>query len=172
MNEHPTGAGSVPRVPTLEDFPESGINALATFPQRAWARVLDTFLVMALVSVFLPLVPVQLDDPEEASLALIWFLGLWVVLAGAYDTIAVARWGVTVGKLALGTRVARFVDGERPTWEQAGMRILLPLAGATALGVVGLPIVGAGTVYMSSLSNPFGRGWHDRAGGTIVIRTR
>ena len=172
MSEHATGTGSVPRVPSIEDFPESGTNALATFAQRAWARVLDTFLVMALVSIFLPVLPVDLADPEQTTVALIWFLGLWVLLAGAYDTIAVAVWGVTVGKVALGTRVARFVDGERPTWEQSGMRILLPLTGATALGAVGLPIVGAGTVYLSSLSNPFGRGWHDQAGGTVVIRTR
>ena len=172
MSDPATGAGSVPRVPSLEDFPETGTNALATFSQRAWARVLDTFLVLTLVSSAIPFIPADANNPDEQAAALIWFLGLWVVVAGVYETVAVAGFGLTVGKVVFGTRVARFLDGDRPRWDQALMRCLLPLAGATGLGIVGLPVIGAGTVYLSSLSNPFGRGWHDQAGGTIVIRTR
>lgn len=172
MSDDASGAGSVPRVPALEDFPETGTNALASFTQRAWARVLDTFLVLTLVFTVVPLLPFDAEDPEQSAVLLVWILVLWAVAAGAYETIAVAVFGLTVGKAVFGTRVARFVDGERPTWDQALLRALLPLAGATGLGVLGLPIIGAGTVYLSSLANPFGRGWHDQAGGTIVIRTR
>jgi len=167
-------AGSVPKVPTLEDFPETGTNALATFAQRAWARIIDTFLTLFVVLALVPLLPLRtmVDDPEQAVAAIVWSLALWAVVAGSYETIAVALFGVTAGKAAFGIRVARFADGRRPTWEQALMRCLLPLAGATGLGAFGFPVIGAGTVYLSSLSNPLGRGWHDHAGGTIVIRTR
>jgi uncharacterized RDD family membrane protein YckC len=166
------GAGSARRVPALEDFPETGTNALASFGQRAWGRTLDTFLTLGFVSILLQAAPVDVADPEQTTAALIWFLALWVLTAGVYETVAVAMTGLTVGKIAFGTRVARFVDGGRPTWEQSLLRCLLPLAGATSLGAFGLPVIGAGTVYLSSLSDPFGRGWHDQAGGTVVIRTR
>jgi len=172
VSDDAAGAGSARRVPAIEDFPETGTNALATFSQRAWARVMDTFLTLGFVSVLLELAPIDITDPEQSGVAWIWFLGLWAVAAGIYETAAIAIFGVTVGKLALGTRVARFVDGERPTWDQALLRCLLPLAGATALGAIGLPVIGAGTVYLTSLSDGFGRGWHDQAGGTVVIRTR
>jgi uncharacterized RDD family membrane protein YckC len=160
------------RVPKVEDFPETGTNALASFGQRAWGRMLDTFVTLAVVSLILELSPIDATDPDQEVVAFITFLALWVVVAAAYETAALALFGLTVGKLAFGTRVARFVDGDRPGWDQSLLRCLLPLAGATVLGAFGLPVIGAGTVYLSSLSDAFGRGWHDHAGGTVVIRTR
>ena len=59
MSDDVSGAPSARRVPRLEDFPESGSNALAPFAQRAWGRFLDTFLVLGFVSWIIQAVPVE-----------------------------------------------------------------------------------------------------------------
>jgi uncharacterized RDD family membrane protein YckC len=166
---------SVPRIPSVDDFPESGVNALATFAQRAWARALDTVLVYVPLVIVAVTLAIDFEHPEEQIdlTEVTWLPFAWVVVAGLYETITVATWGATIGKVALGTRVARYADGERPTYEQALLRCLLPLAaGALVWVLFGSAIVGAMVVYLTALANDLGRGWHDQAGGTVVIRTR
>jgi uncharacterized RDD family membrane protein YckC len=166
------GGSPAPRVPTVDDFPESGPNALATFSQRAWARVLDTLIVFYVFYRLAQYAPIRYEETDLVVANLGWLLLGWVLLAGAYEVILVAISGRTAGKMVIGTRVARYADGANPTWSQATLRSLPPLAAATVLGRFGLPVVGAGAVYLSSLSNPLVRGWHDLAAGTVVIRTR
>ena len=63
--------------------------------------------------------------------------------------------------------------GSKPTIEQAALRCLLPTAaGMIALVVTQQPLIGAMVVFASAFFNPLRRGWHDEAGGTIVVRTR
>ena len=171
MNDDVTRNMSAPRIPSVDDFPESGVNALATFPQRAWARVLDTVLV--LYATYLIIGSFLTTDPSEDTdlTQILWVLFVWVAVAAAYEVTMVAVAGTTVGKIVLGTRVARFTDGDKPTVSQAALRCLLPLVAAAALILV-LPIIGAAAVYLSALANPMLRGWHDQAAGTVVIRTR
>ncbi len=172
MTDGAAGSGSRPTIPTIDDFPDSGPNALAAFSQRAFARVLDTTIVFYVLYLLAPYAPIDYEDPALATATLGWLLLAWVVLAGAYEIILVAVSGRTAGKMIFGMRIARFADGATATWGQATLRCLPPLAAATALGQLGLPVLGAGAVYLSSLSNPLARGWHDLAAGTVVIRTR
>ena len=77
-------------------------------------------------------------------------LGVWFVLTA----VAVAAFGITPGMAVLGIRVA-------PLRSDAGRR-----AGAvlrTALLALVLPAL---------VRDGDGRGWHDRAAATIVVRTR
>lgn len=167
--------GPAPRVPTIDDFPESGTNALATITQRAWARTLDSLIVFFVAQALLDSIPVDLGDPAEDPRILLVFAGLWILVSAAYDTVLGATIGTTVGKFVLGTRIARFADGARPSWGQAALRGLVPVVPVAALASLVPPVywlVASGGVYLSSLANPLGRGWHDLAGGSVVIRTR
>ena len=73
---------------------------------------------------------------------------LWAVLAVAYEAPLVAWRGQTVGKLALGIKVARLDDGRPPLWWQATMRIGLPAVLLSIPHPIG--IVAASVVYFSS----------------------
>jgi len=163
------------RVPTIDDFPESGTNALATTTQRAWARVLDTLIVLFVARAVLNSIPLDFGDPSEDTRIFLVLAALWVLVSAVYDTVLVATIGTTLGKFVLGTRIARFTDGAKPTWGQAALRGLLPVVPVAALATLAAPVFwlfGTGGVYLSALANPFGRGWHDLAAGSVVIRTR
>lgn len=158
-----------PHLPTLEDFPERGPNSLGTIANRAMARGIDTLIVFA---PFLVAMVVLVDGngaSEEVRLPW-WFFALEVLAVAVYDFVFIAWRGRTPGKAALGLRVARYADGKRPTPGQAAQRALVPAAAAA----VPWPFVGAwwSVVYVSALWSPLRRGWHDQAGGTLVIATR
>jgi uncharacterized RDD family membrane protein YckC len=102
------------------------------------------------------------------SQSLVAFTIAMTAVALVYQTVMIALLGRTVGKLALGTRVVRSTDGTRPGWTEAVMRALLPLS-LGAIPSVGLFLV----VFAYSLTmwNPLRQGLHDRAAGTLVVRT-
>ena len=153
-----------------EDFPRSGPYALGTIWQRALARTFDVLLVA------LPLAVALLATAEVRDGQLVvdevpgWVLPAQVGIQVVYETIAVALWGRTLGKLLLGLRVTRFSDGKRPGWGQSAQRIVLPSV-AWAIPIDGSGVLAAG-VYLTSVFEPLRRGWHDRYAGTIVLRTR
>ena len=73
----------------------------------------------------------------------------------------------------LGLRIARYADGGRPDWGQAALRALLPAAGgAVCFALLQVSTFGLVLVLASAYFLPLRRGWHDVAGGTVVIRTR
>jgi len=105
---------------------------------------------------------------------------LLVALPVAYEFLMTGWRGQTVGKMTLRLRVIRYADGGRATWQQSAFRALVPAVpqflalmvpagdeGARfLLGLVGL------WVYASAVFDVLLRGIHDRAAGTIVLRTR
>jgi len=161
----PTGADS---------FPATGPNALAKFGPRAIARLLDVALVavplLAGVSVVLVLGDYDPNRASEGDALPPWLAAAWFVTVFTYETLAVAWKGRTLGKLALGIRVARFDNGRRPLWWQAGIRVALPAVIATIPHPL-TQIVFIG-IYFSSQFDPMGRGLHDKAAGTVVVTTR
>ena len=93
-----------------------------------------------------------------------------IALTGAsfvYQTLMIGLLGRTVGKIALGTRVVRLLDGRRPNWSEAAIRSLVPLA------LQSIPRVGVFLwlmVYSLAMWSPLRQGLHDRAAGTLVVR--
>ena len=160
-----------PRVPTEPDhFPAAGPNALAPLPHRIAARGIDLLVVglpIALVALAVVEVRDGRIDPESVPW---WLLIVQVVVAVIYETLAVALFGTTLGKWALGLRVVRYADGRRPDTGRAAQRALLP----NAFAAVPLFFVAIGqwVVYGSSAFHPLRRGWHDRYAGTLVVRSR
>jgi uncharacterized RDD family membrane protein YckC len=76
--------------------------------------------------------------------------------------------GATLGKMAVGVRVAMLENGQNPTLSAAFTRWVIPaVAGAV------LPLFEA-VIFLSPLfdSTHRNRGWYDLAAKTIVVRTK
>jgi len=161
------------RLPRPEDFPSSGPNSLASIGQRGIARVIDELLL--LVPFTLASLPfLTLEEGQLTGEVPVWLLAIQVAVGVLYEVVLLALWGRTLGKHLLGLRVARFTDGERPAWSQALLRVLLVSAAVVAVDAVlpGLGALAAVGIYLTALRDPLRRGWHDHAGGTVVVRYR
>jgi uncharacterized RDD family membrane protein YckC len=153
-------------VPSFEVAPE-GAGARATIAQRAAARLLDVFLVVLLPGGAL-LWTFGERDGNQVRFPL-WALLVSVAIAGAYEVGLVATRGATLGKQLMGIRVVRYLDGGLPTWGMSAIRFLVPSLQYTAVLLFQLLAL---VVYLSAAWNPERRGLHDRASGTLVVRTR
>jgi len=155
--------------PRAQDFPPSGPNSLASLLQRLAGWLLDVLVtIVPATAVLVPFIDLQevVDTGELPTYATAIPLLVWLV----YEVVLLTWLGRTLGCWVLGIRVARYADGQKPTFEQASLRSLLP----ASIAAIPIPIINAGwiVVYMGALYNPLRRGFHDFAGGTVVIRTR
>jgi uncharacterized RDD family membrane protein YckC len=139
---------------------------LAPIIRRIGGLVLDQIVVaLPVVMVVVALGFTPSDD--VTSKALLVFNIAVTSVAFCYETTMIALLGRTVGKLAMGTRVVRLVDGARPDWSESAMRALVPLS----LGAIPRVGVFLGVlVYSLALWNPLRQGLHDKAAGTLVVR--
>ena len=115
--------------------------------------------------VLLPFVTVE--DNKVTSIPG-WAILPFVVMMVIYE-VALETWlGQTLGKMLLGVRVARLVNGTGPDVSQVTLRALLPAS------VLALPVISIAYpfVYLTAGFSPMRRGVHDHAGGTVVVRTR
>jgi uncharacterized RDD family membrane protein YckC len=155
-----------PRPRGPDDFPSAGPNSLASIGQRAAARTIDTALIaVPAVLVLLPFVTVE---GNKVTALPAWAILPFVVMMVLYE-VALETWiGQTLGKLLLGVRVARLVNGKGPDVSQVTLRALVPAS------VLVLPFVSVlyPFVYLTAGFSPMRRGVHDHAGGTVVVRTR
>ena len=156
-------------LPTPESFPATGPNALAQPWTRAVARLADTAIVSAPYMFIVVVVLAITGDLNDDEFPL-WVRPMWAVLAVAYEAPLVAWRGQTVGKFALGIKVARLDNGRPPLWWQATMRIGLPAVLLSIPHPIG--IVAASVVYFSSSWDVLRRGGHDKAAGTVVVASR
>jgi uncharacterized RDD family membrane protein YckC len=174
---HPPSETPMPVGP--ESFPRTGVNSLATLGSRGLARALDALIVGLPYSLVVGIVLLIANGGEsmtadsmegstaQAQVALIGPLLAIVVL---YETVTVALWGQTLGKLALGIRVARQVNGRCPLWWEAGVRIGLPAV--VALIPVPFALAVAMGLFTTAGFDPMRRNLTDRAAGTVVVRAR
>jgi uncharacterized RDD family membrane protein YckC len=155
-----------PRPRGPDDFPSAGPNSLASIGQRAAARTIDTVLIA--VPAALVLLPFVTVEGNKVTAMPKWAILPFVVMMVVYE-VALETWiGQTLGKLLLGVRVARLVNGKGPDVSQVTLRALVPAS------VLVLPFVSVlyPFVYLSAGFSPMRRGVHDHAGGTVVVRTR
>jgi uncharacterized RDD family membrane protein YckC len=139
---------------------------LAPIGRRVGGLILDQVIVILPVVVVVLAVGFTPSDGVTSD-SLLFFNVTVTSVAFVYETLMIALVGRTVGKIALGTRVVRLMDGGRPGWSEAAMRALVPLS----LGAI--PQVGvllAVLVYSLALWNPLRQGLHDKAAGTLVVR--
>ncbi|OLT16142.1 hypothetical protein BJF78_14660 [Pseudonocardia sp. CNS-139] len=126
-------------------LPAEGVGSVAGFGRRAAALAVDWLVAYGIALL------VAGPDPQ-GNPQLGWIiLGLWYLLTA----VPVAVFGASAGMTALGIRVA-------------------PLGGAA---VVGVPRALLRTALVALVLPPVfrdedGRGWHDLATRTVVVRTR
>ena len=139
---------------------------LAPIGRRVAGLILDQLLI-AFPAVIVVVAIGFTPSDTVTSRSLLTFNIALTSAAFVYETVMIAMLGRTVGKMALGTRVVRLVDGRRPGWSEAAMRALVPLAfGAIPKVGVFLGVM----VYSLALWNPLRQGLHDKAAGTLVVR--
>ena len=159
-------------VPVRSDqFPASGPNSLGSIGRRLAGRLIDGFIIgipgsLALAPHFDP------DDAVSPYDGPAWLYYLVVLVVPAIYEIAFVAWrGQTIGKLAMGLRVARVDDGAVPNLYQAAVRALLPIAVAN-IPLQPISSLAAIGIYLAALMSPLRQGLHDRAAGTVVVSTR
>lgn len=126
-------------------LPPTGAGSVAGFGRRLAAVTVDWFLALFIAGLFTG------RDPFGGGSNLSWIvLGVWFVITAA----AVAAFGITPGMAAVGIRVAS-LDSTLVGVPRAVLR--------TALLALVVPALAR---------DGDGRGWHDRATSTVVVRTR
>jgi uncharacterized RDD family membrane protein YckC len=162
---------------TRDELPPTGHGAIAPPIKRAVALIIDYILVTSILygPVIAPHVKTKnkqltLNLPVSAEII------LWAVPV-VYAAICIAFRGQTIGGWIMAVRVVRYVDGGPVAPYQALIRALLPAL--PSLVASGLPSSIGGVVqllqiviYLSIFFDPLQRGFHDKASGTIVIRSR
>ena len=99
-----------------------------------------------------------------------------MALSAAYEIVAVAARGQTVGKVVMATKVVDAASGTVPTVSHAMLRWLVLIAGsllALAVPVVApFDVIYTIVVLLPILRPPFHRGVHDTAARTVVTSLR
>lgn len=141
---------------------------LAPLWRRVVGLVIDQLLVAAPV---FAVVAAAGSTPADAldSDSMVWSSMAMTGLALVYETVGVWRWGRTVGKWAMRTKVVHVADGGPVALSSAVLRALVP----AAFGVVPQvgPILGF-AVYLLAFFDPRRQGLHDKAAGTLVGQVR
>ena len=93
---------------------------------------------------------------------------LVVVVYPAYEMVAVALFGRTLGMAVAHVAVVSAVDGTTPSVRQSVRRfvvltlpLLVPLAG----------VLGSLVIFAVGVRHPLKQGWHDRVAETVVVST-
>jgi uncharacterized RDD family membrane protein YckC len=157
-----------PRPHEATDFPATGINSLASFTQRGTARGIDA--MVPLVPVLAILMTLALRDGSSTAALPRWPVFVGIAIAVVYETAFVAWRGQTPGKMLLGVRVARLVDGTTPDRAQSALRSLVPASALSLPGALGIGLYLF--VLLMAVPSELRRGIHDQAGGTVVVRSR
>src|SRR4051794_12369384 len=127
--------------------PRTGPGSAAGFGRRLAAVTVDWFLALFIAGLFTGPDPLATGSGSNAQ----WIvLGVWFLITA----LAVAAFGITPGMAVLGLRVAS-LDSTLVGVPRAVLR--------TALLALVIPALAR---------DGDGRGWHDRASRTIVVRTR
>jgi uncharacterized RDD family membrane protein YckC len=166
-----TGLPYPPEPPLVrDDLPDKGPGAPASWGLRAGARIFDYILLSLPAAALADALGTRItSDGWEGP---IWPRFIFPVAFIAYETIFIAWRGNTVGKFLFRVKAVSWERGTLASVQEAGIRALLPgifLLVAVAGGLLSylqfVPII----IYLSSLTHPVYRGWHDRAADTIVL---
>jgi uncharacterized RDD family membrane protein YckC len=82
--------------------------------------------------------------------------------------ILIALKGATLGKMAVGIRVVRVVDGQVPGWGPSFARWGMAIGIGIVTCGLGTLLVDISPFFDSSGNN---QGWHDKVAKTVVIRS-
>ena len=155
---------------------ESGVADAPAIPEGLelaplWKRAAGLFVDQMIAAIIPVIVLVSMGktahDIWNDENLVFWVNAAMVAIGLLHETIGVWRWGCTVGKLALRTRVVHVTDGGSVALSAAFIRSLLPAALSVIPGVGAILSLG---VYLWAFIDPRRQGIHDKAAGTLVVR--
>lgn len=160
-------------------IPGQRVNDPAPMGPRLVARLIDGVLEFAVIFVLLLAVGVHLfstttnSDGTTASFSLYggdFFKAILIglVITAGYEVGMLVTKGATLGKMAMGIRVAQLENGQNPTLGQAAIRWVIPAACGGIFPLLQL-VMFLSPFFDSTHRN---RGWYDLAAKTIAVRTR
>jgi uncharacterized RDD family membrane protein YckC len=181
------GAGYPPPPPAYgapggEYGPPPGrrVNDPADMGSRLVARLIDGIIVGVVSGVIAEAVGIHLfrtttnaDGTKGESFKLyngdyFKFILIILIIGGLYEVVMLVSRGATLGKMAMGVRVAMLENGQKPDLGAAVVRWLIPGLAGAIFGLLQL-IVYLSPFFDSSHRN---RGWYDYAAKTIAVRTK
>ena len=121
--------------------------AFGGFWLRVGAYIIDVIL-LGIVGSILSLVLGVAGQAMAVLIYIVYFIGLWGTA------------GQTIGMMLLGLHVVRDVDGGKIRWGTAVLRLVGLFVAFACLYI--------GVIWVAFDSRK--RGWHDRIGGTVVVR--
>jgi uncharacterized RDD family membrane protein YckC len=160
--------------------PGQRINDAAPMGLRLLARIIDGVLTGA-VSIALTYAlgmhvfstTTTSDGSHEASFSLyngdyFKYILITLIVTGLYEVSMLVNRGATLGKMAVGVRVAMMDNGEKPTTQAALTRWGIPAVAGAVFPLLQLIVV-VSVFFDSTHRN---RGWYDYAAKTIAVRTK
>ena len=160
----------------MTDYPTSGPGSPATALPRAMSRLTDFVLsVLAPWAVLGAILRSHVHNGklEISTGAKVAVVAVLLLVPFLYETAFVAWRGQTPGKMIGGLRVLSRANGEVPTIRDAAIRAVIPLPFLGAMLFEPALLLGYIAVFASAaVAKGLPIGWHDRAAGTIVVRTR
>lgn len=143
---------------------------LAGLGARFGARVIDTVIYFVTMFV-LSIAGIGAFGTESAIIGLyaLFSVFLLIVLFGlGYEASFIALRGQTLGKMATNVKVVRADNGQLVGWGKSIGRWIIPIL------LLAIPFIGwilALLVYISTIWDKTRQGWHDKAAGTLVIKS-
>lgn len=95
-------------------------------------------------------------------------IGVAIILSCLYEVGMIAVKGATLGKMAVGVKVVRADTAQVLGWGPAFVRWVIPAAASVACWLLTL-LIWLSPLFDSAHRN---QGWHDKAAGDFVIRSR
>lgn len=133
--------------------------ALASIPKRGVAFIVDEFLLSMIFMVMLWDTISQADTFESflfiTNAYTLEYLGVKIL----YQTIFVALYGATLGKMAMRIRVVSMHDGDIPGWPAAFNRAVFRIL-SEIIFYLG---------FIWAMFDPANQAWHDRTARTVVV---
>jgi len=157
----------------LLGLPQSGVNSLASQWMRLLARIIDGLILLI---PFIAVTAALVDTSDRSTPGIAQFdvdnlFASLVILAisAAYEIYFLSTRGATPGKMALGMRVARIADGEKPSPSEAAIRWAVPNVPGAVPGLGFLfQVVNGGWCLFDGNRQCL----HDKAVKTVVVSTK
>ncbi|HHH73076.1 MAG TPA: RDD family protein [Sulfuricurvum sp.] len=132
---------------------------LASIPKRGVAFIIDE-LLLSILFMFVLWDTISQADTFESFLFItnaytLEYLGVKIL----YQTIFVALYGASLGKMAMRVRVVSVLDGDIPGWSAAFNRAVFR--------IISEIIFYLGFIW--AMFDPANQAWHDRTARTVVI---
>lgn len=144
---------------TVEHFLERNGYALASIGRRGVAFFIDELLLTILFMIVLWDSVSKAADLQQMLFITNAYVFEYMGMKVLYQTVFVALYGATLGKMAVKIKVVALRDGNIPSWNASFNRAVFRIL-SEMIFYLG---------FIWAMFDPGNQAWHDRTAGTVVI---